>query len=389
MVYFGYIEGYYGRELTFSERKRIIDSLAENGCNSYVMASKEDPYHRLQWRTTPPTEYLNGISALISYGKAQGVTVIPAISPGLTYDYSDSDRSILTKRLRSFINCGASTVALLMDDLPLELPTRYLDTTLSLGELHGTIVSELVNSLPNVELLFCPTLYTDELLGSTKQADLYLQELYQSLPEEIGIFWTGKNTIAESIDHESCKMVIDQFGDRVIFWDNIYANDYATTRLFVGPFEKRDFHFVANQSHGIMINPTGMIETDLLLIRQIGMWIDGEECTISEWYKVANEFGIPSLFTDLLPWFSTPFSFPSLDDLPTTVQDPFIVFETLIVQWQSPLKREWYPYLHRFFTELKLHFGYTGEEPWLNQRFLPITAQQLKDVSLKQGYSIL
>ncbi len=387
-MYFGYIEGYYGRELTFSDRKRIIESLANNGCNSYLMASKEDPYHRVQWRTTPPSSYLENIANLIQYGKERGVTVIPAIAPGLSYDYSNSDRNILADRLKMFIENGASTVAILMDDLPLELPKKY-ENSLTLGELHGTIVSEVSDSLPSVDILFCPTLYTDELLGTSKEADTYLSGLYKSIPDNTTIFWTGKNTIGEYISPESCNTVTEIFGDRVIFWDNIYANDYATTRLFVGPFEKRDIDFIQNTSSGIMINPTGMIETDLFIINLMGKWMNGEQPNDEIWREIADEFSIPPLFEKLLPWFRTPFSFPSLDTLPEEISDPFIVFNELIVQWQSPLKMEWYPFLHRFFTELKLHFGCVGSGPWYEQRFLPITAQQLKETNVNDGYSIL
>ncbi|MGB2069624.1 MAG: beta-N-acetylglucosaminidase domain-containing protein, partial [Candidatus Puniceispirillaceae bacterium] len=47
----GYIEGYYGRILSWQERHRIVDQLAALGMSSYVYAPKEDVNHRIAWRT--------------------------------------------------------------------------------------------------------------------------------------------------------------------------------------------------------------------------------------------------------------------------------------------------------------------------------------------------
>ena len=48
--YYGYIEGYYGRLLSFAERGRILKQLKHLGMNSYFYAPKDDPYHRFNWR---------------------------------------------------------------------------------------------------------------------------------------------------------------------------------------------------------------------------------------------------------------------------------------------------------------------------------------------------
>ena len=45
----------------------------------------------------------------------------------------------------------------------------------------------------------------------------------------------------------------------MIIWDNFYANDYCPRRLFLGPWR-------AVNLPDVMLNPTGMIETDLLLL---------------------------------------------------------------------------------------------------------------------------
>ena len=46
----GYIEGYYGRLLSWKNRKLIIKSLNKNNMNTYFYAPKEDVCHRIYWR---------------------------------------------------------------------------------------------------------------------------------------------------------------------------------------------------------------------------------------------------------------------------------------------------------------------------------------------------
>ena len=43
----GYIEGYYGKILSWKNRKSIIKSLHKNKMNTYFYAPKEDVFHRL------------------------------------------------------------------------------------------------------------------------------------------------------------------------------------------------------------------------------------------------------------------------------------------------------------------------------------------------------
>ena len=46
----GYIEGYYGKLLSWENRRLIVDSIQKNNMNTYFYAPKEDENHRLNWR---------------------------------------------------------------------------------------------------------------------------------------------------------------------------------------------------------------------------------------------------------------------------------------------------------------------------------------------------
>ena len=56
-------------------------------------------------------------------------------------------------------------------------------------------------------------------------------------------------------------MKVDKIlSNEIIFWDNYYANDYCPRRFFIGPCVGRE------KLKNIMINPTGLIRTDLLIL---------------------------------------------------------------------------------------------------------------------------
>ena len=43
---YGYIEGYYGKLLSWKHRKKIINKMSKNNMNRYFYAPKEDIFHR-------------------------------------------------------------------------------------------------------------------------------------------------------------------------------------------------------------------------------------------------------------------------------------------------------------------------------------------------------
>ena len=62
--YSGYIEGYYGRELTWAQRLDLIPVLSKLGLNTYIYAPKEDEYHRSRWKSPYPQSWLKNFKSL-------------------------------------------------------------------------------------------------------------------------------------------------------------------------------------------------------------------------------------------------------------------------------------------------------------------------------------
>lgn len=378
MKFTGYIEGYYGNLLTPEARKGLIKKCAEQNLSHYLFAAKEDFFHRVGWAEQLSDSYTEQLCEYFKLANEVGVTFIPALGPGLSYLYDDVSYEKLQKRVAGYEKCGATSFALLMDDITVELPESYTGEAQNLAELHVMLIEKLQADFPKMELLFCPTIYTD-LLNSDETSQEYLNILAAKLPKEVYLFWTGAHTIAQIIDNKSCGAVANQFPGRVIFWDNIYSNDYCPTRLFLGKYPHRDRNFIEHECAGVMINPTGLPLTDALLLDIFSSWVEGKELSDEQYVEILQAHEVPEWYEAVMPWFNTPYAPANAEALLTISDSPLAYFDRFIVDWQHPLKREWYPYLHHLFTEIKLLTGKTirGDE-WFSMRFPPALAERLE-----------
>ena len=118
----GYIEGYYGRLLTWDERGQLLETLAHLGMNTYLYAPKEDPCHRLDWRQPWGRDWEAGFSELARKAHDLGLHLMAGIAPGLDFDFGSftdngNDLDILCRKTHRLKTLGASSVMLLMDDI--------------------------------------------------------------------------------------------------------------------------------------------------------------------------------------------------------------------------------------------------------------------------------
>ena len=63
----GYIEGYYGKLLTWNERIELLDVLYKNNMNFYFYCPKEDIKHRLKWKEKYSHNWLKNFTKLYLY----------------------------------------------------------------------------------------------------------------------------------------------------------------------------------------------------------------------------------------------------------------------------------------------------------------------------------
>ena len=57
----GYLEGYYGRLLSWKDRSILLKTLSQLEMNTYIYGPKEDPYHRIDWFKLYPDKELKNL----------------------------------------------------------------------------------------------------------------------------------------------------------------------------------------------------------------------------------------------------------------------------------------------------------------------------------------
>ena len=376
--YNGYIEGYYGKLLTWNDRFRIINRLKENKMNYYFYAPKEDINHRLNWRNKYDHEWLKNFKKFCNQAKLSGINIIVGISPGLDFDFLNfhqclfskkpcTDFLILFNKINSLLKNGAYEIALLFDDLPNDFNKKFKNIV-SEGFIHAALTNQISEKL-NKNIFVVPRIYADQLIVDGKD---YLEDFGKKVNKEIIIFYCGKNIVSKEINKITLFKISKLVSNKIIIWDNFYSNDYCPRRLFLGPLIGR------NEVQNIMINPTGLIETDLLII-DIFKATKNSMHTKIKWLAVLKKNKIPENFIYISNFFLKP-DFgekPSLNNF--KINDKTLeVLDYFLWKWKNPLSREWYPFLLGLKQDLQLYKSELSSERIIKTQTIPLARFSLK-----------
>ena len=342
----GYIEGCYGRLLNWGDRARLLHRLSSLGLNAYLYAPKEDECHRFEWRRPWDNDWLVSFSRFCKEARQNDICVLGGIAPGLdynTYDDAVEFGTLLTKT-QQLQDSGAHAVVLMFDDIDEPPAGGYGPDGLPDHALHADIAARLAARL-DAAVLITPRVYADEMSDNPA---LHYRNLSAALPDDMPLFHCGCYIVAGAdplaADTSLARQHISQ---RLILWDNIYCNDYCPRRLFVGRHAGRD------GITEIMLNGTGMIETDLLLLSVMQAGDDD-----AAWRAALANAGVPDAFYVLAPWFDLGVANDREPSPPTTPEQAhFDAIETLLWKWKSPLAREWYPFLFGLKHDLLIETG--------------------------------
>ena len=366
----GYIEGYYGRLLSWKSRKLIIKSLHRNKMNTYFYAPKEDICHRFCWRQQYSKKWRLNFRDFIKLSKKNNINVIAGVAPGLDFNFNElreisknnksSDFEFLLKKARQLIKDGANSIALLLDDIPNDFKKKF-GVDLSEGKYHAILANKLSKELGQ-NIVFVPRVYADELI---KDDPFYLKDLSQILNTDIKILYCGKNVVNKTFKNfEKIKQILP---NELIFWDNFYANDYCPRRFFIGPTLGRE------NLKKIMINPTGLIKTDLLILDIFGKSVIRKLST-TEWKKIVKIHGVPEVFLKIKKFFLKPdFGLsPSTQSLKINKED-IEILDFLLWKWKGQLSREWYPFLFGLKHDLQLKKNILTSERLVKTQTVPMS----------------
>jgi hyaluronoglucosaminidase len=366
----GYIEGYYGRLLSWESRKLIIKSLSKNKMNTFFYAPKEDVCHRLCWRKKYNEKWRFNFKDFIQLSKLNNIKVIVGIAPGLDFNFKElndisksnkkTDFLFLLNKARQLLKDGASYIALMLDDIPNDFKKKF-GSDISEGTYHAILANKLSDKLGQ-NIFFVPRVYADELISDDPT---YLQDLSKTLNPKIKVFYCGKNVVAKT--YKNYQKIKKKLSNEIIIWDNFYANDYCPRRLFIGPTLGRE------NLKNIMVNPTGLIKTDLLVLDIFGKSIIGK-LSKREWENILNIHSIPNAFLKIKKFFLRPdFGLnPPTQSLNINKKD-VEVLDFLLWKWKGELSREWYPYLFGLKQDLQINQKLLTSERTIKSQTIPLS----------------
>ena len=248
----GVIEGFYGEPWSQADRLWMIERLGAWGMNRYVVAPKNDPLHRGEWRTPYGEQALRDFGELIEAGARAGVEVGFAVSPGLSISYaSNTDRRALVDKFKTFQALGSRFLSLALDDVPGELVHEADRTGFeSLAHAQVAVVADLLDSLGSDGCFWrLPTAYLG--VGPTD----YLHVLGDELDPHVEVAWTGRTVVSPSISRDEASLRAATLKRKLLLWDNVPVADGPMCRmLHLGPYGRRDPE-LAEQVSGILLNP--------------------------------------------------------------------------------------------------------------------------------------
>lgn len=370
-IHRGYIEGYYGKLLSFEDRHGLLARLRQLSMDSYLYAPKDDLWHRFNWRAPYPDKWCAAFASFCETAKANQIQVLAGIAPGLDFNFAadKADFAALRAKAAQLTAAGADALVLMFDDISDDL-SGFAAAGLSEGAAQAFLANKLQQETGR-PLLLVPRLYADEIEGDHIA---YAAELNQHLANDIAVFTCGRTIVAGHISlQNSAGILARDLQRRRLIWDNLYCNDYCPRRLFTGPWTGRQ------EDDPVLLNGTGLPETDRLLL---GLMAGQDR------QKLLVEAGVPAAFAEV----EACFWHPVISGQPATT-DPFdtaamlAALDHLLWRWKSPLAREWYPYLFGLRQDLLLAGGEMEDER-IAKTYTPVLARHLtatRNFSQKKG----
>ena len=279
--------------------------------------------------------------------KKKNIKVIAGISPGLDFNFKSylegnkEELYLLIKKIKTFLSCGVTHIAILFDDIPNEF--KLFVKCEAEGVVHAKIINETIKKI-SIPIFAVPRIYSDELSIENKN---YLTDFFKTINKNVQVFFTGKYIVSKNFNSNQKIILKKIIENRIINWDNYYANDYCPKKLFVGPWKNK------NLIEKSMINGTGMIETDKLIIEIVNK--TALKNNILLWKEILVKHNIPKVFFKIYHHFLSPnFTFEKTIKSLKHSEDTYKALDILLWQWKTKMSREWYPYLLNFKHDLQI-----------------------------------
>jgi hyaluronoglucosaminidase len=259
----GVVYGPYGPPWTHPEELDQIQFYGRVKFNSFIYAPKNDPYHRVNWRSLYPAGRRAELAELVTNAAQHHVTFTYALAPGLSICYSSaSDWTALTNKFRSLYDIGVRSFSLPLDDIDYDKWNCDADRQRYGAPGPRNAAQAQVDLLNRLQREFLPTLAGAKPLQTvpTEYWDTddspYKSTIRQQLDSRVVMMWTGVGVTPTSIEVFEAANAEQVWGRKPLVWDNYPVSDYpeATGRLLLAPYAERKAGIGAHLI-GITANP--------------------------------------------------------------------------------------------------------------------------------------
>ncbi len=280
----GVVEGFYGAPYDLAGRRAMLEAVSGlPGTSAWLHAPKDDPWHRISWRSRRPPAVRGVLQESIRCAEEYGVSWISGVSP---WRFEDGEAAILRERALEARGEGASAFAVLFDDIP-EPPSS------ALAGRQISFLSAAVDGL-GIPVVTCPSVYCDEQEHHAGGAG-YLAEFDRLLPSEWAMLWTGPAVIPRKMELGGSVSGRSGKGSLVI-WDNLLADDYSLRRIFLGDPSGRTV-----EGCGYLLNPSSRIIPALHSAWRLSVGLGGPAAAPAWLSGLEGGLAILGVFHDT-PW---------------------------------------------------------------------------------------
>ena len=311
----GVIEGFYGRQWQWAERRALPGLLSTWGYNAYLYAPKGDSSLRSRWRedfSAGHTAALQSLSAACAEANIDwGVGLSPA---GLQSEFGPEDRRDLQRKLRQIADLQPRYLWILFDDLPAGIPQLAARQLAVMGVVRDT--------LPNITLAMCPSYYSDDpiletLFGARPEGDF--EALAEGLDADIDLLWTGPRVISCEYSRDDMQRAASLLGRKPLLWDNYPVNDGRKSSRFLNvlPFRGRE-PWLQQACSGHFVNPMNAFHLSFLPLQGLPSHYR-EPLSVDMAFAQALRT-LPDALADLLADYADIFQSQGLDNMPADLK---------------------------------------------------------------------
>ncbi|NED95944.1 beta-N-acetylhexosaminidase [Phytoactinopolyspora alkaliphila] len=273
----GTIEGFYGPPWSHRDRLTHLEFAGRHKLNAYVYAPKDDPFHRARWREPYPATELAQLAELVTAARAHHIRFVFTISPGLSMVYSDpAELELLHAKLAQVWEIGVRDIGLLFDDIEPELThdadiARFGAEPGSSALAHAAVCRQVIEDFLRPRgagrpLLMVPTDYAG------MAASPYREHLAHELPDEVLVWWTGRDIVVGDVDREHIDQAEQSYRHRLLLWDNFPVNDFDFSRVFLGPLLGRTTDLDGAPMAGVTANPMPHAAASEIALATVADW---------------------------------------------------------------------------------------------------------------------